>query len=225
VNKTKFFAGSLLISGAIGFFTSWALMPDPGTTDAVHILNIVKQSRPDVISSVVIQIITCVFYVAALFLLTRVIQLKNVSLVGICLVGVGLLGLCSDAFFHLLAWFMTDDSVDAERNVVRVMEFMQTDGVRFLIPLLLPFLIGSLILTIGLTKQKLISKVPALITSVAIVVGILMAIANKTHIYKGSVPVLDVLGLFAIGQALIGFEFLLPSRKIILDHTALDVYR
>ena len=226
MNKTKFFTGILFICGAIGFFTSWSLMPDPGTTDTSHILDIVKQSRSNVINSVVIQIITSAVYVAALFLLTQIsFPLKKVSLLGVCLVGVGVLGLCSDAFFHLLAWFMTDDSVSIQRDVVRVMEFIQTDGVRFLIPLLILFFVGGLMLAMGLSKQKVISSLPAYVITVAFLLAILMVIATKTHIYKGSIPVLFILGIFAIGQAIIGFEFLTPGRKVVFDHTAVDVYQ
>ena len=212
MNKTKILAGGLLISGAIGFFISWGLMPDPGTTDTIHTLSIVKESRADVINSVIIQIITCVLYVGALALLTQLsFPLKKITLVGICLAGVGILGLCSDAFFHLLAWFMTDDSVNVQKDVVRVMEFMQTSGVRFLIPLLLPFFIGSLILAIGLTKQKAISKLSALVISAAFLAAILIVIAHKTQLYNGSIPVLGILAIFAIGQAIIGFELMMPG--------------
>jgi len=226
MNKTKIFTGILFICGAIGFFISWSLMPDPGTTDASHILDIVKRSRSNVVNSVVIQIITSVVYVTALFLLTQIsFPLKKESLLGVCLIGVGVLGLCSDAFFHLLAWFMTDNSVSIQRDVVRVMEFMQTEGVRFLIPLLLPFFVGGLLLAIGLRKQRLTSSLPAYVITIAFLLAILMVIGTKTHIYKVPVPVLFILGIFAIGQAIIGFEFLTPSRKITFDHAALDVYR
>jgi hypothetical protein len=225
-NKTRIFAGGLIICAAIGFFISWMLMPDPGTTNTVHILGLVKQSRSQVMCSVVIQIITCVLYIVALFLVTQIsFPIRKVSLLGICLIGVGILGLCSDAFFHLLAWFMTDDSVTTQKDVVRVMEFMQSDGLRFLIPLLLPFFIGGLILGVGLTQQKVISKISALVTSAAFLAGILMAIGHKMHAYDRSIPVLDILGIFAIGQAIIGFELLIAGRGIKFDHAALDVYR
>ena len=57
--------------------------------------------------------------------------------------GIGAMGLCADAFFHLLAWFMTDDSVTIQEDVIRVMEFMQTDALIFLVPLLLPFFMAA----------------------------------------------------------------------------------
>ena len=226
MNRTKVFAGSLLICGAIGFFISWCLMPDPGTTDTTHILNMVKQSRSNVMNSVIIQIITSAVYVAALVLLTQIsFPLRKISLLGVCLVAVGVLGLCSDAFFHLLAWFMTDDSVNAQKDVVRVMEFMQTDGVRFLLPILLPFFFGGLILAIGLSRQKLVSRLSAYVTTLAFLVAIIMVIATKTHLYNGPVPILFILGIFAIGHAIIGFECLGPDRRITFDHAAFDVYQ
>ena len=226
MNKTKIFAGSLFIWAAIGFFVSWALMPDQGTTDTVHILNIVKQSRPSVITSVIVQIITCVLYIVALVLVTQLsFPMKKVTLLGFCLVGIGLIGLCSDAFFHLLAWFMTDDSVNIQKDVVRVMQFMQTVGVRFLIPLLLPFFIGALILAIGLSKQRVVSRLPVYAITLAFLVAIGTMIASKTHIYNGPVPVLFILGIFAMGHAITGFELLGPNRKIIFDHSALEIYQ
>jgi hypothetical protein len=109
---------------------------------------------------------------------------------------------------------MTDDSVTTQKDVVQVMEFMQTDGLRFLIPLLLPFFIGGLILGVGLTQQKVISKISAFVTSAAFLTGILMAIGHKMHAYDQSIPVLDILGIFAAGQAIIGFELLIFRRGV-----------
>nr|WP_231384508.1 hypothetical protein [Leptospira alstonii] len=45
---------------------SWFLMPDPGTTDSAHILEIVKKSRMSVFSSVIVQIVSSVLYTVVL---------------------------------------------------------------------------------------------------------------------------------------------------------------
>ena len=140
MNKPKNTTGWLLILAAISFSISWFLMPDPGTTDTQYILKAVKQVRINVLGAVIIQIISSVLYVIALFKLTQVISpLKKISLTGIILFGIGAMGLCADAFFHLLAYFMTDNSINIQRCDA-VMEFMQTTGVVFLVSILLPFL-------------------------------------------------------------------------------------
>jgi hypothetical protein len=198
----------LFILAALTFWMSWFLMPDPGTTDAKHILEIVKQSRSSVLSSSLIQIVSCSLYVVVLFLTTQFVHLKNkTALTGIILFGIGLLGMCSDAFFHVLAYFMTDTSVAIEQNVVQVMHFMQTGGVYILVPILLPFFIGSLVLAIGLRKQGTISKIPTMIfiaafTSIPVGAVIIKA-AGST---PGNSLSLFVLGLFAIGHIVFGSE-------------------
>lgn len=60
-------AGYLLAFAGATFWISWFLMPDPGTTDSGHILEIVKQSRVSVLSSVLLQIASSVLYAIALF--------------------------------------------------------------------------------------------------------------------------------------------------------------
>ena len=83
---------------------------------------------------------------------------KKITLAGAVLFGIGILGLCADAFFHLLAYFMTDDSVTVQKDVIQTMNFMQTTGVAFLIPLLLPFFIGSIVFAVGLKKEGIIFR-------------------------------------------------------------------
>src|SRR5262245_32417560 len=120
-------AGYMMILAAIGFWISWFLMPDPGTTDTEHILRIVKEARNSVFASVTIQIISSVLYIFALFPLSQGIFIrKKLTLYGLILFGIGVLGLCSDAFFHLLAFYMTDSTVTVQADIITVMTFMQT---------------------------------------------------------------------------------------------------
>jgi len=214
IKKNNTVTGWLLITASIGFFISWFLMPDPGTTDTTHILSIVKQSRTRVMASTIVQISTSVVYIISLFLLTRNgMYQKRTAMTGIVLLAVGVLGLCADAFFHLLAYFMTDNSVTIQQDVVRVMDFMQTTGVVFLLPILLPFFIGSLVLAIGLNKKSVITRASMSIIIVAFSTGILSALAEKTHISEGA-PMIVTLGLFSIGQAFIGFDLIKNSYKV-----------
>jgi len=205
--------GSILMLASLGFFISWLLMPDPGTTNTHHILSIVKQSRASVMASIIIQIITSVLYLIALFQLAGIsFRQKRSTLAGIILMAIGVLGLCADAFFHLLAYFMTDDSVTLEQDVVTVMDFMQTTGVAFLLPILLPFFVGSLVLAIALNKGAMITKTSWLMITAAFSLGILSMLGEKTHICQ-PVPMIVTLGLFAIGQAFIGFDLIRSSYK------------
>ncbi len=213
MKKQTILTGYLLILAAISFWISWFLMPDPGTTDTNHILNIVKQSRDSVLFSVIIQIISSVFYTIALFLLVKISSPQRNTLIGIALLGIGAMGLCADAFFHLLAYFMTGESVNIQDDVVRVMNFMQTKGLIFLIPLLLPFFIGSLVLAIGLKKQDMISKTPKLIFVAVFLIGLISVVASKLYVYKGPIPIFAMLSIFAAGQAFIGFELVKLAKK------------
>lgn len=213
MKKQTIITGYLLIIAALCFWGSWYLMPDPGTTDAGHILTIVKQSRINVLCSVVLQIISAVLYLVALFLFVRIADLKNIAFSGIALMAIGAMGLCADAFFHLLAWSMTDDAVSIQGDVVRVMTFMQTKGLIFLVPLLLPFFIGSLVLAIGLNKQAIVSRLPVVVVAMAFVVGIPCIIAAKAPGFRGPWGALTMLGLFAVGQILIGVHLIKRARR------------
>ena len=206
MKRQNILTGYLLIAAAIAFWVSWFLMPDPGTTDTAHILQIVKASRISVFFSVIIQIMSAVLYLVALLFIARTGS-NSRTMAGLILFGIGVLGLCSDAFFHLLAYFMTDDSVTVQQDVVRVMEFMQTKGVAFLIPLLLPFFVGSILLAMGLNKQAIISKRAVFIFASGLIAGIAAAILmNTVAEYKGPAVTLTVLGVFAAGQTIIGLE-------------------
>jgi len=206
--------GGILILASLGFFISWLLMPDPGTTNTRHILSIVKQSRASVMASIIIQIMTSVLYLIALFQLAGTsFRRKKSAMAGIILLAIGVLGLCADAFFHLLAYFMTDDSVTLEQDVVTVMGFMQTKGVAFLLPILLPFFVGSLVLAIVLNKRTLITKTSWFTITAAFGLGILSLLGEKTHIFQPA-PMIVTLGLFAIGQAFIGFDLIRGSYNL-----------
>lgn len=79
MKKQTFWTGILLIFAAITFWISWFLMPDPGTTDTRHILEIVKVSRNFVWYSAITQIVSSVSYMIVLFSLADLItpQKKN----------------------------------------------------------------------------------------------------------------------------------------------------
>ena len=207
--------GFLLIISAITFWLAWFLMPDAGTANTTHILNMVKESRAKVLASVIVQIISCLFYIIVIVRLSQAIfSYKKSTITGITLLGIGAMGMCTNAFFHLLAYFMTDDTVTIQADIVRVMEFMQTTGVAFLIPLLLPFFIGSIILSIDLQKQKVISKTAMALFIAALFTGISVAIVSNASQIRVPGMTLLILGIFATGQAIIGTELIKPIRAL-----------
>ncbi|RHX96154.1 hypothetical protein DLM76_04145 [Leptospira yasudae] len=210
MKKQTLVASCLLIIAAVTFWISWFLMPDPGTTDTNHILRIVKSVREFVWISAITQIVSSACYTIALFLIADLFSpQKKTTLIGLALFGIGAMGMCADAFFHLLAYYMTDDSVLLQENVVIVMTFMQTKGVVILIPLMLPFFIGSILLGIGLRSQNAVSKLPMSLFLTATFVGIGTAIvAKQVFGYSGRIVSLSILGAFAFGQAWIGSELL-----------------
>jgi hypothetical protein len=215
MTRRTIITGYLFILAAITFWISWYLMPDPGTTDTVHILKIIKEQRTSVLTSLIVQIISSILYIAALFfLLQNSFDKKRINLTGIILTGVGAMGLCADAFFHLLAYYMTDNTVNIQQDVVRVMDFMQTEALIFLVPLLLPLFIGSLVLAINLAKKQIVSRTFALIIIAAFVIGILFAVAAKAGIYQAHIPVLGILAIFAAGQTFIGIELIKTSKTV-----------
>lgn len=92
---------------------------------------------------------------------------------------------------------------------------MQTKGIVFLIPLMLSFFIGSLVLGFGLHKQLLISKFPKYTFILAFITGLMGAvIVNKVLGYGRPILILTVLALWAFGQLLIGFEIICKSKTI-----------
>lgn len=208
MKKLIIITGLLFILASAGFWLGWFLMPDPGTTDTNHILTIVKQARTAVFSSVIIQVTSSVLYVVALALLTKICFPRNTTLAGIALMLVGAMGMCADAFFHLLAWFMTDESINRGEDIVRVMYFMQTDGVVFLLPIMLPFFIGGPILAWGLFKQSYVSRRPFRVAGTAFMVAVAAVLFNEVAGFDGSGQELAPLALFSVAMALIGFELI-----------------
>jgi len=203
-----------LVLGAITFWVSWLLMPDPGTTDTKHILEIVKQSRTAVIWSVTIQILSSVLYAIGLLVLVRTINTQKKTFTGVLLFAIGSMGLCADAFFHLLAWFMTDNSVTIQEDVVRIMDFMQQEALILLIPILLPLFFGAWIMASGLRIQLLVSKLPAYIIAASFIIGIASAIAGNIQGGSLPVPIIATLGIFAAGQVLTGYELIKRDTAI-----------
>lgn len=213
--KTRLYlAGALFIFASVTFWLSWYLMPDPGATEAAHILTLVKLSRKAVLWSVAIQVLSAVSYLFALFFTLQGIGSSHkLRLPGIALAGVGAMGLCSDAFFHLLAWCMTSKQVHIQSDVVQVMHLMQTRGLLFLVPLFLLFFIGSLVLAVSLHRSGLVSKKPYRLFSLVLLAGSAATVLAGKIGVQGPWPALLTLGLFATALGRMGYELIRSAGK------------
>lgn len=204
----------LLALAAITFWIAWHLMPDQGTADPTHILRIVAQHRTSVLTSVVVQIISSVLYLSALLLLVRCIVPSGTTITGTIFLAIGAMGMCMDAFFHLLAYHMTDPALSPIGDIAQLMGLMQAEGLLFLVPLLLPFFIGSLLLGIGLHRQRVVSARPQWIFITAFVLGIIGAIIARNFLPDARpLIVLTILGLFAFGQLLVAYGLFHRTRQ------------
>ncbi len=203
------FSAFALVLGAVTFWLAWFLMPDAGTNDASHILDAVRANHAAVWWSVLVQLISCVAFVPAVLGLAPVqgSRRSTFTLVGESLVLIGVMGMCADAFFHLIAYYMTAEGI-AKEAVQAPMVLLQTEGIAFLVPLMIPFLVGGVVYTMGLWKAGLISATPTRFFWLAIIgavvgSGVVSVIGQGRHVVA-----LLFLGLVALGYSWIGFELL-----------------
>ncbi len=195
-------AGFLLIFAAITFWLAWALMPDAGTNDAGHILSAVLAHRDAVQWSVLVQLVSSVAFVPAIVLSKPT---SGLGLSGACFVLVGAMGMAADAVFHLAAYYMTADGVQGE-SVLEVMRLLQTDGLKYLVPLLLPFFFGGWAYASGLRREGVVSRWPGRVFACAFAFAVAGA-GFASSIGSGRyVIVLGFLGLITLGYSSVGYE-------------------
>jgi hypothetical protein len=205
--------GLWLILAAATFWPAWVLMPDAGTNDAGHILEVVRANRDSVWWSAVIHLVTSVALVAAVVGIqsARRVSESTWARTGACLVLIGSLGVCADAFFHLMAYYLTAHGVDPAA-VQEPMRLLQTQGVAFLVPLLLALVAGGWVYAAGLQRAGVLTGVAwylfVLAVGFALVGGAVVAGTGQGR----RVVVLGFLGLIALGYAWIGYELALGNR-------------
>lgn len=221
MNKLPNYSGYVLALAASAFWLGWFLMPDAGTADTAHVLNITRHARTSVFYSTLTQVIATVLYLIALFLLVNHNgSQKKITLIGIILFGIGVMGMCADAFFHLFTYYLTDETILIDDNTVRVLSLIQTDGILVLMPLLILFLVGSLLLAIGLNSEGVISKIPMfLILTALLIIPLSVAILNTFYLVDGNLISLSILGLVATSHAFIGSELIISIQ----DQQEIDV--
>ena len=135
-------AAVTLALGAILLWTAWALMPDAATNDAAHILAAVSSARDSVRASAIVQLAGAALLITGLAAEAAPERRTRAGAVALLL---GCVGMAADAVYHQLAYEMTGPGV-AREAVLPVMTRMQTVQLRPLMPLLLLFLVGAVVL-------------------------------------------------------------------------------
>jgi len=137
-----------LALGAVLLWVAWALMPDAATNDAAHILEAVSGARTAVHASTLLQLVAAALLMAGLAAETGDEKPARAGAVAV-LIGSAAMG--ADTVYHQLAFQMTAPGV-AREAVLPVMVKMQTEALRPLVPLLLLFPAGAVLL--GLQRRR-----------------------------------------------------------------------
>jgi hypothetical protein len=117
-----------------------------------------------------------------------------------------------DAVFHLLAYAMTMPGLEPS-SLLKVMAFMQAPGLRLVAPFILGFFVGSVFLSVALTKSGVISKASAYMYPLMLGIAVLGGAAASARILPFKIVGLLVLGAVSFSQALIGFELSRSRRQ------------
>ncbi len=181
-------SGFWLVAAASLLWFSWWLMPGVGITDAQKILDGVAQQRALVSASVILQLLSAACYAPALIGLVARPSAgsdRQMCMAAIFLL-IGAMGSAADAIFHLLAYAMTAPGLDPS-SFVGLMQIMQGQGLRFILPLSAAFLVGSVWLSVVLARRHLVSlwnpALHGLALGVAIAGGLLssdVGVADRT---------------------------------------------
>ena len=197
--------GSWFVGAAALFWMSWILMPGVGVTDPAEIFALVGSQRSVVAASVVMQLLSAVFYVPASLAVVTDAQFGRMRTLrwGAGLLIVGAMGSAADAVIHLLAYAMTAPGLE-RAPLIQVMAFMQGPGLIVLAPLLASFFAGGALLSLGYVRVGVVSqwnlRLHAMAASVAVIGGGSAAYGPVPSRVVG----LTVLGLVSAAHASIG---------------------
>ena len=200
-------SGLMLAIAAVLFWVAWVLMPGVGVTDSREIFRLVGSHRPQVMVSVIVQLLSAVLYVPAM--LGMVTDPRLTSIRGVRLwagvVVIGAMGSAADAVLHLLAFAMTAPTVDTAASIP-VMEFMQGPGLWLLAPLIASFFVGGVALAVSLVRARLISSGILWLYVAGLAVGVLGGLLASQGIVSSRFVGLTVLGAVSLAQALVGLR-------------------
>jgi hypothetical protein len=180
-------------------------MPGVGITDAELILGLVAQHRSQVALSVVLQLVSAAAYAPAMIGLVTHATLgadRHVRIAAVLLL-VGAMGSAADAVFHLFAYAMTSPDLDPT-GFLPLMQFVQGPGLRFVLPLIAAFFVGSVWLSVACARLGIVPRANPMLFPLALVVAIVGALAAPAVGVPARIVGLVFLGMVSAAQAWIG---------------------
>jgi hypothetical protein len=198
-------AGLLLLGAATCFWISWALMPGVGVTDATRILTLVSAQPERVLTSSVLQLVSASLFALAIPGLARRFPVARNSwpAIATALLAVGACGDAADAIYHQMAYEMVRPGVDRDA-MVPVMQRMQSVDLRYLVPMIVAFILGCVALSIGAARSGIVPKWNPLLYVLALAIAaVLGPMANTIGITSRLIGLI-CLGLLSLSVAWIG---------------------
>ncbi|PWU06042.1 MAG: hypothetical protein C5B51_13190 [Terriglobia bacterium] len=199
------FIGWTLFGAAVCFWTSWALMPGVGVTDASRILSLVGAQPQRVLLSSVLQLLSAALLGMAIpGLALRLGASKYLwGRAAVTLLAVGACGDAADAIYHQLAYEMVRPGID-QAAMLPVMQRMQSADLLYLLPMIAAFLFGCVALSIAATRLGVVSKWNPSLYVLSVIIAVA---ANGLHLapgVSGRAVGLICLGLLSLSLAWIG---------------------
>jgi hypothetical protein len=195
------------VAAPVLFWLSWLLMPGVGVTDPAQIFELVASNRSSVALSVVLQLLSAVFYVPALLGLLADAELGRVRTLrwGAGLLMLGAMGSAADAVLHLLAFAMTAPNVE-RGPMIPVMAFMQGPGLILLAPLIASFFAGGATLSAALSRVGVVSSWNARLHGLALAFVLSAGALAALHLVPPRAVGLGYLGVVSGAQAWAGMS-------------------
>lgn len=206
-------AGGLWILAGITFFLGWWLMPDAGTHDAVQILQQIADHRDQVWLSIIAHLISSLALMIGIIGIQtdRRMSFSKTVKTGAVLTALGAMGICMNAFFHLAVFYMTAPGIDPA-NMAEPMRLFQSQGILFVMPLLLALIIGGTVYTAGFYHVDATSPWAKRVFLIGLAWALLGAGAARLGMISRPSVTLGFLGLISLGFIWAGCELLFKLR-------------
>jgi hypothetical protein len=208
------FAGWALFGAAVSFWTSWALMPGVGVTDATRILSLVGAQPERVLTSSILQLLSAALWALSIPGLALRLGARGGSWekLAVALVAVGACGDAADAIYHQLAYEMVRPGID-QAAMLPVMARMQTVDLLYLLPLIAAFLFGCVALSIAAARLQIVSRWNPLLYVLCLAIALAGNGLRLAFGVSGRAIGLTCLGLLSLSIAWIGLAIEASARS------------
>jgi hypothetical protein len=195
-----------LVVAAALFWIGWLLMPGVGVTDAAQIFSLVGAQRPAVRLSVIVQLVSAACYAPAMVGISGLGWKRNRSAItlGAILLLIGAMGSAADAIFHLVAYEMTAPDAPSA-PLIPVIARLQGPDLVFVAPMLLAFLLGSIVLAVAMALARQTAAWNPALFLLALVVALAGSRLFSTDPNAQRIVGLAVLALISFSQVGLGF--------------------